>query len=66
MKAMIERNMNGIDVKAAGIEYGCQRHGIGRCTMRKLAEDANAVVKIGKRWLFNVQKVDQYINDLSK
>ena len=33
--------------------------------MRKIAEDAGAVVRIGKSYLINVSKVDEYMDSLS-
>lgn len=54
------------EVKTGGVDFGCQRYGVGRNTMRKIADDAGAVVKIGRRWLFNVSKVDRYMDSLSE
>lgn len=69
MRALLERQneiKSDINVKTAGVEYGCQRYGIGRNSMRQLAQDADAVVKIGRRWLFNIQKVDRYLDSISE
>ena len=67
MKALLERQVvKEDDIKTAGVEYGCQRYGVGRNTLRKLAEDADAVVKVGRRWLFNVSKVDKLMDELCK
>lgn len=66
MRALLNRqNSMETEIKTGGVEYGCQRYGIGKNTMRKLAEEAGAVVKIGRRWLFNVAKVDEYMDNLS-
>ncbi len=54
------------EVKTGKIEAGCARYGLGRNTMRKVAEDANAVVRIGKCYLLNFTKLDKYMDDLSE
>ena len=43
-------------VKTIKIEPAC---------LRKIAEDAGAVVRIGKSYLINVSKVDKYMDTLS-
>lgn len=52
-------------VKTTKIEPACMRYGVGKNTMRKIAEDAGAVVRIGKSYLINVSKVDKYMDALS-
>lgn len=37
----------------------------GRATARKIADEAEATIKINRRVLFNVEKVRTYINDMS-
>lgn len=64
MRTLLKRTSEA-EMKTAGLEFGCQRYGVGRNTMRKVAEDAEAVIKIGRRWLFNVAKVDEYMDNLS-
>ena len=53
------------EVKTTKIELACMRYGVGKNTMRKIAEDARAVVRIGKSYLINVSKVDEYMDTLS-
>lgn len=48
-----------------GIEEACARYGLGKATMRKVAEDACAVIRIGRCYLINFQKVDLYMNSIS-
>lgn len=63
MRKLTERETPG--VKTIKIEPACMRYGVGRNTMRKIAEDAGAVVRIGKSYLINVSKVDKYMDELS-
>ena len=54
------------EAKTGGIEEACARYGLGKASMRKVAEDAGAVIRIGKRYLVNYSKVDCYMNSLSE
>ena len=53
-------------VKAGKVDQAALRYGIGTATMRKLAEEAHAVVRIGKLYLVNYSIVDAYIDKLSQ
>lgn len=53
------------EIKTGKIEDACTRYRVGKNTMRKIAEDANAVVRIGKCYLINFTKVDAYMDALS-
>ena len=63
VKEMMKREVP--EVKTIKIELACMRYGVGKNTMRKIAEDARAVVRIGKSYLINVSKVDKYMDTLS-
>lgn len=39
---------------------------IGENTARKIGKESGAVVKIGRRLLFDRQKIDEYIDSLKK
>ncbi len=54
------------EIKTGGIDEACARYGLGKASMRKVAEDANAVIRIGKRYLVNFEKVDLYMNCISE
>ena len=54
------------EVKTGGIEEACARYGLGKASMRKVAEEANAVIRIGKRYLVNFTKVDLYMSSISE
>lgn len=53
------------EIKTGKLEQGCMRYGLGKNTMRKVADDAGAVVRIGKCYLINFSKVDAYMDSLS-
>ena len=59
----MEKNVS--DVKTGRIEEACLRYGVGRNSMRQLASDAGAVVRLGKIYLVNYSKVDAYMDNLS-
>lgn len=65
MKSRLVRTELGIDVKTGRIEQACQRYGVGRNTMRQIAKDADAVVRIGRNYLIDFPKVDEYMDSLS-
>ena len=54
------------EVRTGKIEQACMRYGLGKNTMRKVADEAGAVVRIGKCYLINFSKVDKYMDNLSE
>lgn len=54
------------EMRTGKIEQACMRYGLGRNTMRKVADDAQAVIRIGKLYLINFSKVDAYMDSISK
>lgn len=54
------------ETKTGKLEQACLRYGLGRNTMRKVADEAGAVVRIGKCYLINYSKVDDYMDSLSE
>lgn len=58
-------NENQTEVKAGRIEQACARYGLGKNTMRKVAGEAGAEIKIGKCYLINFSKVDAYMDSLA-
>lgn len=54
------------EVKTGKIEQACMRYGLGKNTMRKVADEAGAVVRIGKCYLINYLKVDNYMDAMSE
>ena len=52
--------------RTGGIEDACKRYGLGKTSMRCVAEEAHAVIRIGKRYLINYTKVDRYMDSLSQ
>lgn len=53
------------EARTGKIEQACLRYGVGKNTMRKIASDAEAVIRIGKNYLINYEKVDTYMDVLS-
>ena len=54
------------EMRTGKIEQACMRYGLGRNTMRRVADDAQAVIRIGKLYLINFSKVDAYMDSISK
>lgn len=52
--------------RTGGIDDACTRYGLGKTSMRRVAEEAQAVIRIGKRYLVNYAKVDVYMDSLSQ
>ena len=65
MKNRLVRSELGVDVKTGRVDQACQRYGVGRNTMRQIAKDANAVIRIGRNYLIDFPKVDEYMDALS-
>lgn len=66
MKRRIINNELGIESKAGRIEQACARYGVGKTTMRNIAREAGAEVKVGKCYLINFSKVDAFIDSISE
>lgn len=60
----LERNET--EIRTGKLEQACMRYGLGRNTMRKVADEAGAVVRIGKCYLVNFSKVDAYMDRISE
>lgn len=54
------------DMKTGKIQQACVRYGLGATTMRKLAKEVGAVVRIGKCYLINFSKMDEYMDKMSE
>lgn len=63
---MKELERNEMEIRTGKIEQACMRYGLGRNTMRKVASEAGAVVRIGKCYLVNFSKVDAYMDRISE
>ncbi len=55
----------GVEVKTGRIDQACARYGVGRNTMRQIAEQAGAVRRIGRNYLIDFKVVDKYLDSLS-
>lgn len=56
----------GNEVRTGGLDEACARYGLGKASMRRVAEDAGAVIRIGKRYLINFMRVDLYMDSISQ
>lgn len=54
-----------INMKMGKVEQACQRYNLGRDAMYRTAENAQAVVRIGRSLLINFSKLDAYIDSIS-
>lgn len=54
------------EMRTGKIEQACLRYGLGKNTMRKVADDAGAVIRIGKCYLVDFAKVDSYMDSLAE
>ena len=55
-----------VEMKSGKIDRACQRYDLGRNTMRRIAEEAGAVNRIGRVYLINFSKVDAYLDEISE
>ena len=53
------------EARTGRIEQACLRYGVGKNTMRQIASNAEAVIRIGKNYLVNYNKVDAYMDTIS-
>ena len=65
MNNRLERNTMGVEVKTGRVDQACARYGVGRNTMRSIAEQAGAVRRIGRNYLIDFKDVDKYLDSLS-
>lgn len=54
-----------VEQKSGTLEQAGMRYGFGRNSMRKIAEDAGAIIKIGKSVRVNFTIMDNYLDALS-
>lgn len=53
-------------IKLSDLDQACTRYGIGRNTMRNVAEEAGAVVRIGRLWRVNLPVMDAYFDNITE
>ena len=63
MRALAKNN--DIEQKSGTLEQAGMRYGFGRNSMRKIEEDAGAIIKIGKSVRVNFTILDKYMDALS-
>lgn len=52
--------------RTGDIESACLRYGLGRASIEKIGADAKAIIRIGRRKIYNFQKMDAYMNTISE
>lgn len=57
---------NNVEKITVGIYELMEMLGVGKNTADNIGRDAGAVVKIGRRKLFNVNKIQEYMDKLSE
>lgn len=53
---------NNNDVMYGDIKSACARYSLGLNSIRKLATQCNAVVKVGARTLYNFRRIDDFLD----
>ena len=53
------------EVKSGRLEQAGARYGLGKHSMRNVAESAGAVIRVGRSYLINYTLVDIYLDHLS-
>lgn len=63
MRKRVESNVS--EAKTGTLECAGARYGFGRNKMRTIAEDAGAIIKIGKSVRVNFTVLDKFMDSLS-
>ena len=66
MNARPKQNFAPEQMKCGRIDEGCKRYGFGKVTMRRVGEDANAIIRLGKCVLYNFTIIDKYLDSISQ
>ena len=53
-------------VKLADVDQACARYGVGRHTMREIAEEAHAIVRVKRLWKVNLPVMDAYFDKITE
>ena len=61
-----ENKSQPMENKTGRIDSACMRYGLGKNTMRQLAEQAGAVIKVGRVVLINFSIMDAYFDRMAK
>lgn len=64
MRSLIQNTE--IEQKTGTLEQAGLRYGFGRNSIRKIANDAGAIIKIGKSVRINFTILDQYMDEISE
>lgn len=61
-----EYKINSQSLVVGCIEEAQARYGYGKATIKNIAKEAGAVIRIGRTVRYNFSKIDAYINQLSE
>ena len=65
MQKRTAHHIENTQVKTAKLDFACARYSMGRAAMRKIAEDANAVIRVGRSYFVNLTILDRYMDSIS-
>lgn len=51
--------------KTGAIDAACARYGYGKASMRRIAAEAGAVIRVGRTVRFNFDRIDRYLDQIS-
>lgn len=57
---------NADQIKTGRIEDGMIRYSLGKNTMRQIAKEAGAEIHIGRSYLLNFSKLDDYFDSITE
>lgn len=66
MNARKKQDIIPQQMKSGTIDTACKRYDFGKTTMRRVGEDANAIIRIGKSVFYNFTKIDTYLDSISQ
>lgn len=66
MRAKPKREITPEQMVSGNVETSCKRYDLGKNTMRKIGEDAHAIIRIGKNVYYYFPKIDKYLESISE
>ncbi|MCI8564953.1 MAG: hypothetical protein HFI39_01320 [Lachnospiraceae bacterium] len=65
MNKRLDRSNVEVDARTGRIEKACAKYGVGRNTMRQIAEQAGAVIRFGRNYLIDFKRIDEFLDSLA-
>lgn len=66
MRERIKQVFTAEQMKSGSLQEACNRYGVGKANMRRIAEDAHAIIRIGKSVIVNYSLIDKYLDSISE